>query len=597
MNRFKKFFKVTPKFFKGIKKYFQARSISSQLVLTIFLIFTSFFLLQTLLNSQFFKPFFNQQEFNDIHNDLLDYVKDMDDEIGDEYYDEIYAFTSERNAYSVIVSGSARILQSSFTEYSIVVENVNTSELYTLLVPNNNYVYSLSEELDLSIYEYYDYFYSPAIIDTFDGTKIFESNIDCIELVCESFTGEVVEINKPNHLNYLFHNNSLVTSEINKLSNSIIDIQSFNEEDGDWYMSTDGPIDSIVYIYRLPSWNYIVTVIPISDTNDIINIVSAYNSYVYLTAIVVIFLWSFRLTRTISRPIQNIELVTKEIASLNFNVEAKEFSNRENASLSNSINLISRNLKNTLESLNKKNEELTNLYNDQSKQVSLKKQLVSSISHELKTPLMIMQITIQGILDGVIPEETQEKELLNVVDEINKSSIMIQDLLQIYRLDDVDSKLELSEFNLSNIVKYFIDDFENVINSFSFELDLNIKEDIVVEADMKLIKRVISNFFTNAIKYSPEGQKIYIEVSEDDNRAYFELINYGAKIAKTDLENIWIPFFRTNKSEPQKLETKGSGIGLYLVSEILKAHECTFGIENVKKGVKAYFYINKKVEY
>jgi len=597
MNKIKKFFKSAPKFFKFITNYFHSRSISTQLILTIFLIFTSFFLLQTMLNSQFFKTFFNQQEFNDIHADLLEYVKDMDDETGDEYYDEIYAFTSERNAYSVIVSGSSRILQSSYTEYSIVVEDTLTNELYTVLVPNNDYVFSIQEELELSIYEYYDYFYSPATLNTSSGSTIFDGKIDCTDIICISLTGEVVEINKPNHLNYLFHNNSLVTDEIYKLSNNIIDIQTFNGEEGDWYISNDGPTDSIVFIYRLPSWNYIVTVIPLSDTDDIINIVAAYNSYVYLTAIVVIFLWSFRLSSIISKPIQNIELVTKEIASLNFSVEAKEFNNRENASLSSSINLISRNLKETLESLNKKNDELTNLYNDQSKQVSLKKQLVSSISHELKTPLMIMQITIQGILDGVIEEDNQEKELLNVVDEINKSSIMIQDLLQIYRLDDIDSKLELSEFNLSNIVTFFLADFENVIKSLNFELDLNIGENIVVEADMKLIKRVISNFITNALKYSPEGQKIYVEVSEDKNRAYFELVNYGAKIDKADLENIWIPFFRTNKSEPQKLETKGSGIGLYLVSEILKAHECTFGIENVKKGVKAYFYINKKVEY
>ncbi|MCK5388409.1 MAG: sensor histidine kinase, partial [Candidatus Izimaplasma sp.] len=83
---------------------------------------------------------------------------------------------------------------------------------------------------------------------------------------------------------------------------------------------------------------------------------------------------------------------------------------------------------------------------------------------------------------------------------------------------------------------------------------------------------------------------------ETDDKAYFELTNYGININDHDLENIWIPFFRTSQDETQRLKTRGTGIGLYLVSEILKAHKCKFGIENVENGVKAFFYINKKVE-
>ena len=260
------------------------------------------------------------------------------------------------------------------------------------------------------------------------------------------------------------------------------------------------------------------------------------------------------------------------------------------------MNLISKNLKEALETLNTKNRELTTLYNEQTMQVSLKKQLVSSISHELKTPLMIMQVTIQAILDGVIPIDEQESELLNVVDEINKSSTMIQDMLQIYRLDDANSELEIMEFNLSDSVKFFIQDFDNIIKKYNFILDVNIPEEMNIEADKKLIHRVISNYFTNAVKYTKEGEKIYIEISDIGDRVYFEIINHGVTIGEEDLENIWIPFFRSDQYETTRLKTKGTGIGLYLVSEILKAHDCEFGIENIENGVKAYFYINKKVE-
>jgi len=597
MSKFINFFKRTPKVWKHFVNLFRNRSISTQLILAIILLFASFFTLQSLLNAQFFKNFYTEREFNAIHEDLMTYVDSMNDVPTTDYYDEMYDFTSQNNVYSVIVNRSDfRIFTSSHDNYTIVVKDILTDVLYTMIVPNNDYNYTIDEPVFLTIYSYSEDYYSPSLINTSSGS-VYNGNVSCNDIECIAFNGNVIEINKPNNLNYTFDNNSIVRQEIIKLSSSFIDLADNKYmEDGYWYKSTDGPVDTLVFVHGLKTWDYIITIIPIEDTQDIIKIVSSYNYYVYLTATVIIFLWSFRLSSILSNPIRNIDLVSREIANLNFNVEAHEYKNKESASLSRSINLISKNLKETLETLNTKNKELTTLYDDQTKQVSLKKQLVSSISHELKTPLMIMQVIIQGILDGVIPTDEQEKELLNVVDEINKSSTMIQDMLQIYRLDNANTELEISEFNLSESVEFFIEDFEHVINKYDFKLDLKLSKAVFIEADKMLISRAISNFFTNAMKYTDKGEKIYIEVSEDEDRAYFELTNFGSNIKKDDLENIWIPFFRTEKEGTSRLKNRGTGIGLYLVSEILKAHNCEFGIENITNGVKAYFYINKKVD-
>ncbi len=597
MKKFKKANKFFPNIIKIIGDRLKAQSISTQLIITIILIFSSFFALQALLNSQFFKNYYTEKKFDEIHSDLINYVNRMNDPNND-YYDEMYDFTSQRNAYSVVVNSNFRILIPSYTDYTIVIENTTTGSSFEVIVPENNYTFTLGEELSVIIrpYNENDDLYSPTSINS-PSRNIYSSNITCSTDDCISFTGTVKQINKPNNLNYVFEDNTIVKQEVSKLSSGLIKLSDIEYMDnGYWYKSTDGPVDTLVFIHDLRTWDYIITIIPIENTDDITSIVSSYNYYVYLTAIVIIFLWSFRISNIISNPIKNIELVTKEIANLNFNVEAHEYRNKESASLSRSINLISKNLKETLETLNAKNTELTTLYDEQSMQVSLKKQLVSSISHELKTPLMIMQVTIQGILDGVIPPEEQEVELLNVVNEINKSSTMIQDMLQIYRLDDANSELEISEFNICDSVRFFIQDFENMIKKYDFILDIDIPKKITVEADKKLIHRVISNYFTNAIKYTADGEKIYVKVSEDEDKAYFELTNYGVNIPKEDLDNIWIPFFRANASEHTKLKSKGTGIGLYLVSEILKAHNSEFGIINIENGVKAYFYLNKKVE-
>jgi len=580
---------------KSIVQFYRDRSMSTQLILTIILIFVSFFTLQFILNFRFFEGYYTNEEYERVHSELITYVNDMNEDDAD-YYDEMYTYTSDKNVYSIITTRNYVLKGSFYSQYIIEIEDSSTNELHTFLVPEINYEYIIGEDISVDAYEYTEASLSPIKIIT--DNYNFDNGVTCVpEDDCISIEGTVTRIEKPSNLNIKYEYSLILQQEINKLSTDTIKLEDHIYEDGYHYISEHNNTRYLVFIHELGTFDYIVTAIPIQNATGIIAIMNNYNNFVYLTAIAIIFLWSFRLTSIISKPVQNIESVAREISDLNFNIEAHEYNNKENTSLSKSINLISRNLKETLDTLNAQNDELTNLYDEQVKQVSLKKQLVSSISHELKTPLMIMQVTIQAILDGIIPDEEAEKEMNNVLDEISKSSMMIQDMLQIYRLEDANTKLELTEFNLSEAVKFFISDFENVLKKHNFELETEITKSVMIEADDKLISRCISNFLTNAIRYTPDNGKIKIKVTNRGDCAYFELINYGVNIPDEDLENIWIPFFKSqNNSKDQKLRTKGSGIGLYLVSEILKAHHAEFDITNINNGVKAYFKLQKKAD-
>lgn len=579
-----------------IIKKVQNLSMSTQMILTVVLIFLIFFLVQIVLNYYFFQNYYADKTFNDIENDLQVYVTNMNKDNVD-FYDEMYNFTTENNAISVIITKDFLLYNSQYNSYTITIENEDNNELFIMKVPNADYNYSLNEAVSVSGFEFSDGVITPITITSTTSAYTFDSGLTCEGSCVTISNGRVTEISKPTNLNFEFENSQILLEEITILKNGSRNLEESsyfrNGNLAYFYQAEIENQDVLVFIDELGSFDLIVTMIPIEDTSSIISIVSSYNNYVYLLAILIVFAWSFRLSKVLSKPVQNIENVARQIANLNFDVEVHEYNNRENHSLSNSINLISRNLKETLDTLNNQNDELMGLYSEQTKQVSLKKQLVSSISHELKTPLMIMQVTIQGILDGIISKEHVETELNNVLSEINKSSFMIQDMLQIYRLEDANTTLELSEFNLSKEVTMLVNSFEHNLKKHNLLLDLNLDQKVYVEADLKLIKRVLSNFFTNAIKYTPEGEKIYIEVSEKPDHFYFELTNYGVQINENDLENIWMPFFRTSDYENNRLPTKGSGIGLYLVSEILKAHRSDFGIENIDNAVKAYFTIKK----
>lgn len=549
---------------------------AAQIILTIMLVFVSFFILQLFLNSVFFGNHFLEREIDSFETRLSDFNTKLSTLESDEYFDEMYKFTSNNNAFTIVLDEELRMTESTF---SLVIYDLHSEQFYNLLITDINRIFVLGEDILATIYPGPGDFY---IVESFTDMP----SLDDAFIV----EGYISEIKKPDNLNFLYRYYPLVISNTANIINNSDLINSL--EDDPYYreVSLDQTINTAVFITPLTDDTYLLTLFIIQDIASILSTVSSYQNYVYLTAIVIIILWSFRIGPMISTPIKNIENTAKQIANLNFNINADEYRNRETSSLSNSINLIAKNLASTIETINNKNNELIMLYEEQQEQTKLKKQLVSAISHELKTPLMIMQATVQGILDDIIPEEEKSTELLNVIEEINKSSIMIQDLLQIYRLDEKEN-LDNDTINLSELTHFHINSFHNLFKKYRLNLNVKIKDNLFIQGDTTLIKRVISNFMLNAIKYTPENESIYITVSERPDKVYFEILNTGATIDEKHLNKIWMPFYRIENNPNDRV--RGSGIGLYLVSEVLDAHQFDYGLENTKNGIRAYFIAPK----
>jgi len=572
-----------------IKRY--KFSLSTQITFTLILVFISFFVLQIILNSQFFHNYYTDKEFDIVDERIAEYITTMNNS-NNNYHEEMFEFVSSQNAYSVITTKSFRLLESSYTDYTIILEDNSNNEQLSVIIPDNTLSFREGEQVTTLLAPYNEDTYFPYEIT--NETLVYQHYEACEDVSCRYIEGTIISIRRPNNLNYLFADNISVQNELNKLSTNSVNLQNHEYRDGFWYRSTDGSMDTLVFINELKNWDYIITIVPIEDTDIIIGIITQYNYYVYLTALAIIFLWSFRLSTIISKPIQKIDEVAKDIAHLKFDHKVNEQNNKETSSLSTSMNLISNNLRDALESLNKKNTELETLYEAKMKQSELKKRLVSSISHELKTPLMIIQVIIQGIADGVIEEKDIEAELATVLEEVHKSSIMIQDLLQIYRLDDKEVLLDQVEFNIRLEISSLLQEFDQLIRKQELVIQYD-KKNAFLEADKSLINRVLSNFLTNALKYTPKGEKIEINTINTSSHTCIEIINHGVNIPNSELDNIWLPFYRGSQTNHTDKKQSGSGIGLYLVKEILKAHNADFGIKNQDNACLAFFCIpNKK---
>ena len=570
--------------FKKVQSLYYKLPFAFQIVLTIILVFVSFFMLQLILNLVFFRNHFIRREIELFEDRLSSFTDELRTLESDNYFDALYEFTSNNNAFTILLGNELEILEATYPEYSLLIFDLISEEYYDLLITDIEYPYVERDNISLSITEGPGNFYLIQSVENGDNTDSFLIN------------GHIVEIRKPNHLNFLYRYHPLVMSNTSGIINNKSLIDEITLDTYYSQVSLEDSLNTAVFITKINEDTYLLTLFIIQDLENIITTVSSYQNYVYLTAIVIIILWSFRIGPMISTPIKKIEGTAKRIALLDFDTIAEEYTNKETSSLSDSINLISKNLRSTIDTINNKNDELMKLYAYQSEQVNLKKQLVSAISHELKTPLMIMQATAQAILDGVVPKSEQENELINLIEEVNKSAVMIQDLLQIYRLDEKE-KLENEPINISRLTHDFLQNFQNLILKQKLNLDLEIEHNVTIYGDEKLIKRVISNFLINAINYTPINESITVKVYIMNNCAHFETINTGTFIDDKHLKNIWMPFYRIDNDKQGQLQTRGSGIGLYLVSEVLDAHNFEYDLINTEEGVKAYFIAKAYLDF
>jgi signal transduction histidine kinase len=571
------------KFFKNL--YFK-QSLTTQITLLIILVFITFFVIQFFLNTTFFPNFYEQRQIDAFAQRNQEYIENMTGVTNDDYYSIMYTFAQNNNVVTVMLDSEFNLIPSNPPQLSVNVRDTLSSFSYNAIIANYR-VFRRNENISGIIRQFDDDYW---IFTTLNVNQENIYTIPCNDPSCRIVNGQVITQDVPNNLNHAFMNDEIIQFEIAKLNNSFL--APYRYESGFRFNSSFGPRNTLVYVNSVGD-EYVLSVFSLENTSTIVAILANYQNLVYLSAVILIMLYSFRIGSVASKPIKRVERVAYEISNLNFDIEATEFKSKEAISLSKSINSLSKNLRDALETLNQNNRELMELYKDQSQQVDLKKQLVSSISHELKTPLMIIQVTIQGIIDGVIPSEDMANEFETALEEISRSTLLIQDLLDVYRLDSKDAPLIKQEFSFSKMVESLQKEFKRVISQENFNYLESIDPDVLIMADPKLLKRVLSNFMTNALKYTPYGETIEVNLSQNADEIVFETINYGTNIDESILSNIWAPFYRGPSQLQDRVASPGSGIGLYLVSEILKAHQFDYGIENIQNGIRAFITIKK----
>lgn len=239
-------------------------------------------------------------------------------------------------------------------------------------------------------------------------------------------------------------------------------------------------------------------------------------------------------------------------------------------------------------------EEFANAFNtmaDSLQQVEQnRRDFISNVSHELRSPMTSIKGFIGGILDGVIPYEKQNYYLKITYEEIQRLARLINDLLDLSAVEAGTFKLNKVPIDINEIVRICILRNEGRIKNKNLDVQVFFEEnELIVLSDEDKMIQVVTNLLDNAIKYGDEGGLIKISCKSKGKKAFISFFNEGPRIIEEDIKHIWDRFYKGDKSRTQKVST---GLGLSIVKNIINLHDEDIWVKNHENGVEFIFTLS-----
>ncbi len=327
------------------------------------------------------------------------------------------------------------------------------------------------------------------------------------------------------------------------------------------------------------------------DTNAGVALYFVWASILIIFIIVSIFfiIYSGRFTK----PLIKMSKITEKMSNMDFSEKLSVKTNDEIGELSSSINNLSDSLDHTLQDLNEKNQKLQDDIEKKQTLDELRKEFISSISHELKTPIAIVRGYAEGaelmLQSGDTKGASEYCDI--IIKESDKMNALVFELLELSRFEIGDSRLECEEFELNTFIHDYIDSEKIVFEEKGIKCETQIPTDVICFGDIIKLNMVLNNYVSNAVSHASGEKLIRITCEETDNKIRVKIFNTGEQIKDEDIGKIWDSFYRADKARSR---SEGRfGLGLSIVSAIQNLHENEYGVENTDGGVTFWFDISK----
>ena len=354
------------------------------------------------------------------------------------------------------------------------------------------------------------------------------------------------------------------------------------------YIMLSGELDNGYYLYiRIP-----VTSIQdsVSISNNFLLLIAGFT--ILISAIILSII-----SKKFTEPILELNYIAKKMSNLDFSYKYKVTNAKDEINdLGKSINIMSEKLEKTIKQLRNTNIELERDIEEKSKLDEMRKTFISDVSHELKTPIALIQGYSEGLLENVNNDDESRKLYAEVIlDETNKMDRLVKNLLELMKLEYGKREFNNTTFNIAELEREVIRKSKVMIDEKKVKVEFEEDKKVNVIADDFYIEQVLTNYFTNAIKNVKEiNGEMLIKISNiiDYNRkkVCVKIFNTGEKIKEEDMYRIWNRFYKVDESRNR--EDGGTGIGLAFVKAIMNNYQNDYGVKNLENGVEFYFELD-----
>ncbi len=318
--------------------------------------------------------------------------------------------------------------------------------------------------------------------------------------------------------------------------------------------------------------------------------------YVAITVMLFATICIWYVSERITRPLQRLIHISDQMAKLNFDVKYEGGSSEEIDALGEHINEMSYKLEETISDLKTANNELKRDIEQKIQIDEMRKDFLSNVSHELKTPIALIQGYAEGLQECINDnQESREFYCEVIIDEARKMNGMVQKLLTLNQIEFGNDSIIMERFDITALVNNIINSMQLLADQKSVKITCNAKHPIYVWSDEYKIEEVFTNYMSNALNHVENENRIDVRILQQEKEVTVSVFNTGKPIPEEDIDKIWIRFYKVDKARTR--EYGGSGIGLSIVKAIMNSLNQKCGVVNYENGVGFWFTLEGDTKY
>ena len=311
----------------------------------------------------------------------------------------------------------------------------------------------------------------------------------------------------------------------------------------------------------------------------------------FMVMICAVLIWYF--SKKLTDPILELAALSERMANLDFEAKYTSGGKNEIGNLGDNFNKMSEKLESTISELKSANNSLMKDIEQKERLEQMRNDFLGNVSHELKTPIALIQGYAEGLKEGV-SEDAQSREFYCdvIMDEASKMNQMVRNLLALNQLEFGNEEVEFERFDLTAVIRGILQSMEILAQQDEIQVIFRQDEPVYVWADEFKAEQVVRNYVSNAFHHAGLEKVIEVRIKRQDERARVTVFNTGTPIPEEDIGHIWDKFYKVDKAHTR--EYGGNGIGLSIVKAIMESFHQKYGVNNYDNGVEFWFELDVK---